>query len=171
MRWSTLVAAVGVVAGAAFAAYDEAQNLLAQCEAQSQDWYARVLILALLFSMHCMVLSAGAYAILRLSPVGKGTLKRLAEVATVVVVALAVGFCVAIVDPVLNYLVAVSCTALEACSQDGFADSLMRGAQVAADWPNTPVAVFMVSLFGMGAFLVQEVTHREHNASVRRGVA
>ena len=171
MRWSTLVAAIGVVAGAAFATYDEAQSLLAQCEAQSQDWYARVLVLALLFSMHCIILSAGVYAILRLSPVGNGALKRLAQVATVVIVALAVGFSMAIVDPVLNYLVAVSCTALEACSQGGFANSLMRGAQVAADWPNTPVAVFMVSLFGMGAFLVQEVTHREHNASVRRGVA
>ena len=87
-------------------------NLLAQCEPHSQDWYARVLILALLFCVHGLVLSVGAYAVLRLTLVRKGVLRRLVEVTSVVVVALAVGFCMTIADPVLNYVVAVSCSGL-----------------------------------------------------------
>ena len=171
MRWSKLLAVLGVVAGAAFAAHDEALNLLATCELHSQDWYARILVLVLLFSLHCLVLSAGAYAVLKLSRVGEGVIKRLAEIVVVIAVALAVGFCMAIVDPVLNYLVAVSCASLEVCSRPGFANSFMQGSQAATDWPNTPVAVFMVTLFGMGALLVQEVMQREHKLAARRSVA
>ncbi len=171
MRWSKLLAVLGVVAGAAFAAHDEALNLLATCEVHSQDWYARILVLALLFSLHCLVLSAGAYVVIKLSHVRSGVIKRLTEITVVVVVALAVGFCMAIVDPVLNYLVAVSCTSFEVCSRPGFANSFMQGTRAAADWPNTPVAVFMVTLFGMGALLVQEVMHREQSPAVRRSVA
>jgi hypothetical protein len=171
MWWSKLRAILGVVAGAGFTAHDEALNLLATCELHSQDWYGRVLVLALLFSLNCLVLSAGAYAVLKLSHLGRGVFKRLAEVVLVIVVALAVGFCMAIVDPVLNYLVALSCASLEVCSRPGFANSFMQGARAAADWPNTPVAVFMVTLFGMGAFLVQEVRQREHKLGARRSVA
>lgn len=171
MRWSKLLAVLGVVAGASFAAHDEALNFLSQCDVHSRDWYARMLVLALLFSLHCLALSAGAYAVLRLSYVAQGAIKRFAEITGVVAVALAVGFCMSIVDPVLNYLVALLCSALEDCSRPGFANSFMQGARAAADWPNTPVAVFMVTLFGMGAFLVQEVVHRENNVAARRGVA
>jgi len=171
MRWSSLIAAVGVIAGAAFAVQDEARNLLAQCEVQGQDWYAWILVLAVLFSMYCLVLSAGAYAVLQLRVGGKSALKRFSEIAVVMLVALAVGFCIAIADPVLNYLVAASCSALQLCSQPGFLNSLLRGANVAANWPNTPVAVFMITLFGMWALLVQEVADRELNASALRGVA
>ena len=171
MRWSKLLALVGVLAGAAFATHDEALNLLANCEVHSQDWYARTLVLALLFSLHSLVLWAGACAVLKLSHAGKGAVKRFAEIAGVIVVALAVGFCMAIVDPVLNYLVALACSTLEVCSRPGFPNSVMQGARAAANWPNTPVAVFMVTLFGMGAFLVQEVLHREHKLAARRSVA
>jgi hypothetical protein len=171
MRWSTTLAAIGVVAGAVFAVHDEAQTLLEQCEPQSLDWYARMLVLAALFSMHSLVLSAGAYSVLLLGDIGEGFLKRTAEIAYVVLIAVAVGFLMAIADPILNYLVAASCSALDACIQPGIAQSLLRGANAATAWPNTPVAVFMVTLFGMGAFVVQDIARRERNALARRGVA
>jgi hypothetical protein len=170
MRWARLLAAIGVAAGASFAVHDEAQHLLAQCEAGSQDRHARLLILSLLFVMHSLVLSAGAYAVLTFRWVGRGLLLRMGEVAVVLVVALAVGFCMAIVDPVLSYLLASTCSALQACSQHGFAESLLRGADEAANWPNTPIVVFMTSLFAIGAFLVQEVADREHKACAPHGV-
>ncbi|MEZ5460781.1 hypothetical protein [Dokdonella sp.] len=169
MRWSNILAAVGVIAGAIFAVSDEAPNLLAHCEAQSQDSYARMLILALLFCIHCLVLSAGAYVVLRLGRVGKGILQRIAGVVGVVAAAFAVGFCMAIADPVLHYFVVASCAAFDVCSGPGFANSLMRGTYAAANWPNTPVAVFMVTVFTTVAFVVQDIARREHNVPAQPG--
>lgn len=161
MRWSRLFAALGVVAGASFATYDEAQNLLAACEVQSQDWYARLLLLAVLFCMHSVVLSVGALLVLKYTSPSRGSLWRMLEIALTVSLALLVGLGMAIADPVLNFFVAIGCTGLGSCVEPGFARSLSQAAQEAVRWPNTPVAVFMVTLFGVGAFLVQAVVQRE----------
>jgi hypothetical protein len=171
MRWSRLVVAVGVVAGAAFAVTDEADNLLAHCEAHSQDWYARVLLLAVLFVLHSTVLTAAGYAVLKLSLASKQLLKRLAEIGIAAAIALAVGFLMAIADPVMYYALSVLCAFMDACHQPGFAESLLRGSSVAAAWPNTPVATFMVTLFFTGALVAQEVVLREAPSSAQRSVA
>jgi hypothetical protein len=171
MRWSRLIATIGVASGSAFAVIDEAQNLLEQCEVQSQAWYARLLILALLFVLHGWILSAGAITVTRLDPFAQGLLKRLAALAGVVAVAVMVGFSMNIVDPVLSFLIAAPCSALEACIQPGFAHSLSQGARAAVTWSNTPMAVFMIQLFTIGALFVQGVAHHERSTSARLGVA
>jgi hypothetical protein len=171
MRWSRFVVAVGVVAGAAFAVSDEAQNLLAQCEAQSQDWYARVALLAVLFLLHSTVLAAAGYLVLKLSLASKQLLKRLAEIGFAAAIALAVGFLMAIADPALYYALSALCAFMDDCQQPGFAESLLRGSSVAAGWPNTPVATFTVTLFFIGALLAQEVVLREADSSAQRSVA
>lgn len=170
MRWSRFVAVLGVVAGASFATYDEAQNLLATCEVQSQDGYARLLILSVLFGMHGMILSVGALLVLKYTRSGRGALWRVLEIAITVSLALVVGLGMAIADPVLNFVVAIGCTALVSCVEPGFARSLSHVAQAAVDWPNTPVAVFMVTLFGLGAFSVQALVERERATPGRRSV-
>ncbi len=171
MRWSRLVVAIGVVAGAAFAVSDEAENLLAQCEPQSQDWYARVLLLALLFALHSTVLTAAGYLVLKLSLASKQLLKRLAEIGVAAAIALAVGFLMAVADPMLHYALSALCSFLDACQQPGLAQSFLRGSSAAASWPNTPVATLMVTLFFLGALVAQEVVLREASSSAQRSVA
>jgi hypothetical protein len=171
MRWSRLVVAIGVVAGAAFAVLDEAENLLAQCEPQSQDWFARVLLLAVLFALHSAVLSAAGYLVLKFSLASKQLLKRLAEIGVAVAIALAVGFCMAVADPMLYYALSALCSFMDACQQPGLAQSLLRGSSAAASWPNTPVATLMVTLFFLGALVVQEFVLREASFSAHRSVA
>ena len=131
MRWSRLFAALGVVAGASFAAYDEAKHLLAACEVHSQDWYARLLILSMLFCIHGLVLSAGALLVLKFTGVSRGILWRFVDVSITVSLALAVGLGTAIADPVLNFLVAVGCKGLGSCVEPGLARSLSQAAHEA----------------------------------------
>jgi hypothetical protein len=161
MRWSRFLAAVGVTAGASFATYDEALNLLVGCEVQSPQWYARLVVLAMLFLTYAAILAAGAAPILLYTGRSRKVLRRLIDIAVAIVVALAVAMALLIADPLLSYAASSVCSLLSVCTTGSFGSTLRHAFHLAADWPNTPVAVFMVTLFGMGAVLVQGVAERE----------
>ncbi|MCA0175292.1 MAG: hypothetical protein LCH73_03230 [Proteobacteria bacterium] len=161
MRWSRLIAVVGVAAGTGFASYDEGANLLAACEPFGLDWYVRVFVLGLLTLTYAGVLSAGAFLILRCTGRRRGFFGSMVEMVITIAVALMVGFGMAIADPVISYVVAAACTQAFACTGSEILGSFRSAINVAANWPNTPVAGFMVTLFVVGAFVVQDVLLRE----------
>ncbi len=161
MLWSRVFASAGVFAAASFAVYDEAENLLALCEPFELDWYSRVVTLAALFVVHSVILAAGALLIFRHTGRRRGFVGSTLEIAITVAVACVVGFGMALADPLLNFLFASACLLASACTEPGLLRSLHAALDQAARWPNTPVAVFTVTLFGLGAFFLQSVMQRE----------
>lgn len=149
------------MAGAGFAAYDEGVNLLVACEPLGLDWCIRVFVLVLLSLAYAGVLGSGALLILRCTGLRRGFWGSMVETAITIAVALMVGLGIAIADPLIYHLVTAGCTQVFACGGSDVLDSFRSALYVAASWPNTPVAGLMVTLFVVGAFVVQDLLQRE----------
>ena len=171
MQWTKILISIGVLAGASFTINNEAQNLLSTCVADSQDWYARLALLSILFVMHSFFLLTGAYLVLKLRLPGNGILKSIIELVFIFVVAYAVSFCMFIIDNAFSYLISTICNILQSCSQPSFTESFRRGAYQAASWSNAPEASFMGVMFTGAVILVKEIANYERKAKERDTVA
>ena len=171
MQWTRILISIGVLAGASFTISNEAQYLLSSCVFDSQDWFARLALLIVLFVMHSFFLLTGFYLVLILRLPGNGILKSIIELFIIFVVAYAISLCIFIIDNAFSYLISTVCNIFQSCSQPSFTESFRRAAYQAANWSNAPEASFIGVMFTGAVILVKKIAIYERKVIERNTVA